>query len=129
MILQIVVTLFLAVEGRVLDFEDDLGAVADDFSEEVAWLNGGILNSSLPTLEPGDTFFVPNKTFYVMGGINASDISSVVFLIDGTLLFSNDLSSWRVMINDTSGRERGLVENVPHLQCGCLCLAQCISSN
>ena len=94
MILQIVVTLFLAVEGRVLDFEDDLGAVADDFSEEVAWLNGGILNSSLPTLEPGDTFFVPNKTFYVMGGINASDISSVVFLIDGTLLFSNDLGSW-----------------------------------
>ena len=61
MILQIAVTLFLAVEGRVLDFEDDLGAVADDFSEEVAWLNGGILNSSLPTLEPGDTFFVPNK--------------------------------------------------------------------
>ena len=94
MILQIAVTLFLAVEGRVLDFEDDLGAVADDFSEEVAWLNGGILNSSLPTLEPGDTFFVPNKTFYVMGGINASDISSVVFLIDGTLLFSNDLGSW-----------------------------------
>ena len=94
MILQIVVTLFLAVEGRVLDFEDDLGAVADDFSEEVAWLNGGILNSSLPTLEPGDTFFVPNKTFYVMGGVNASDISSVVFLIDGTLLFSNDLGSW-----------------------------------
>ena len=34
------------------------------------------------------------KTFYVMGGINASDISSVVFLIDGTLLFSNDLGSW-----------------------------------
>ena len=34
------------------------------------------------------------KTFYVMGGIDASDISSVVFLIDGTLLFSNDLSSW-----------------------------------
>ena len=62
MILQIVVALFLAAaESKVIDFEDDLGAIADDFSEEVAWLNGGILNSSLPTLEPGDTFFVPNK--------------------------------------------------------------------
>ena len=94
-ILQIVVALFLAAaESRVMDFEADLGAIADDFSEEVAWFNGGLLNSSLPALEPGDTFFVPNKTFYVMGGINASDISSVVFLIDGTLLFSNDLGSW-----------------------------------
>ena len=52
------------------------------------------MNSTLPTLEPGDTFFIPNKTFYVMGGVNASDISSVVFRIDGTLLFSNDLGSW-----------------------------------
>ena len=29
-----------------------------------------------------------------MGGINGTDIDSVVFMIDGTLLFSNDLDSW-----------------------------------
>ena len=34
------------------------------------------------------------KTFYLMGGINAGDISSVVIVIDGTLLFSDDLSTW-----------------------------------
>ena len=52
------------------------------------------MNSTLPTLEPGDTFFIPNKTFYMMGGIIAPDISSVVFVIDGTMLFSNDLRNW-----------------------------------
>ena len=63
MILQItsVVLVLAAVEGRVLDFEQDLGGIADDLSEEAAWFNGGLLNSTLPTLEPGDTFFVPNK--------------------------------------------------------------------
>ena len=52
------------------------------------------MNSTLPTLKPGDTFVVPNKTFYLMGGIVAPDISSVVFIIDGTLLFSNDITNW-----------------------------------
>ena len=61
-LLQITFASILAlVEGRVWDFEQDLGAIADDLSEEAAWFNGGLLNSSLPTLEPGDTFFVPNK--------------------------------------------------------------------
>ena len=52
------------------------------------------MNNTLSTLESGDTFFIPNKTFYLMGGIVAPDISSVVFVIDGTLLFSNDINNW-----------------------------------
>ena len=36
-------------------------SVQTTLSEEAAWFNGGLMNSTLPTLEPGDTFFVPNK--------------------------------------------------------------------
>ena len=88
-----VIALLLA-EGRVIDFELDVGGIPDDLTEETAWFNGGLLNSTLPTLQPGDTFIFPDKTFYLMGGILVSDISSVVFIIDGTLLFSNDTRNW-----------------------------------
>ena len=85
----------LLAEGRVIDFELDVGGIPDDISEETAWHNGGLLNSTLPTLMPGDTFiFPPDKTFYLMGGILVSGISSVEFVIDGTLLFSNDTRNW-----------------------------------
>ena len=92
LLLQIVAVLL--AEGRVIDFEQDAGAIPDDLSEETAWHNGGLMNGTLAALQPGDTFVVPNKTFYLMGGIVAPDISSVVFVIDGNLLFSNDLDNW-----------------------------------
>ena len=88
--------LALLAEGRVIDFELDVGGIPDDISEETAWHNGGLLNSTLPTLVPGDTFVFPDKTFYLMGGILVPGISSVVFVIDGTLLFSNDTRNWSV---------------------------------
>ena len=84
----------LLAEGAVIDFEQDVGGIADDFTEETAWYNGGLMNSTLAALMPGDTFVIPNKTFYLMGGITALDISSVVIVIDGTLQFSNDLNNW-----------------------------------
>ena len=93
-LLVLLQVLTLLADGRVIDFERDVGGRPDDMTEETAWYNGGLMNSTLPTLEPGDTFVIPNKTFYLMGGIVAGDISSVVFIIDGTLLFSNDLSNW-----------------------------------
>ena len=93
-ILILIQAIALLAEGRVLDFEVDLGGIPDDISEDTAWYNGGLLNSTLPTLMPGDTFIFPDKTFYLMGGILVSGISSVKFVIDGTLLFSNDTRNW-----------------------------------
>ena len=93
-ILILVQAFALLAEGRVIDFELDVGGIPDDISEDTAWYNGGLLNSTLPTLIPGDTFIFPDKTFYLMGGILVSGISSVKFFIDGTLLFSNDTRNW-----------------------------------
>ena len=93
-ILILVQAFALLAEGRVIDFEVDLGGIPDDVSEDTAWYNGGLLNSTLPTLLPGDTFIFSDKTFYLMGGILVSGISSVKFVIDGTLLFSNDTRNW-----------------------------------
>ena len=84
----------LLAEGKVIDFELDVGGIPDDISEEIAWFNGGLLNTTLPALLPGDTFIFPDKTFYLMGGILVSGISGVEFVIDGTLLFSNDTRNW-----------------------------------
>ena len=93
-ILILVQAFALLAEGRVIDFELDVGGIPDDISEDTAWYNGGLLNSTLPTLIPGDTFIFPDKTFYLMGGILVSGISSVKFVIDGILLFSNDTRNW-----------------------------------
>ena len=46
------------------------------------------MNSTLRSLQPGDSLLVPNKTFHVMGGIRVANISHVVIRIDGTLRFA-----------------------------------------
>jgi hypothetical protein len=43
-------------------------------SNATVWTNGGILNATLAKLQPGDTWVVPNKTFYVMGGVIVSNL-------------------------------------------------------
>lgn len=43
---------------------------------------------------PGDTLFIPNKTYSMIGGIVASGLKNVTFLIDGTLSFSDDRETW-----------------------------------
>ena len=52
------------------------------------------MNRSLALLKPGDGLLVPNKTFHLMGGIVAPNLTSVTLRIDGTLAFSTDISSW-----------------------------------
>ncbi len=49
--------------------------------------NGNLLNETLKSLKPGDTFFVPNATFNLIGGIMASNLANVTIQIDGTLKF------------------------------------------
>ena len=87
------------MHADIINFET-IGGIANDMSEDVAWMNGNLLNDTFAILEPGDTFIVPNKTFKLMGGIEARGLRSIVFQIDGTLLFSDDIKNWPRQPND-----------------------------
>jgi len=81
------------LHADVINFEM-IGGIPDDMSEDTAWLNGDLMNKTLEILMPGDIFVVPNKTFKIMGGIEAWNLNSVTIQIDGTLLFSDDIKNW-----------------------------------
>eukprot|EP00041_Stephanoeca_diplocostata_P026189 m.699775 g.699775 ORF g.699775 m.699775 type:complete len:429 (-) comp22906_c0_seq19:2120-3406(-) len=85
--------LICETQARLVNFED-LGAVPDVNDNATEWANGALLNFSLRSLLPGDTFLIPNKTFHVMGGIQAANIESVAIQLDGTLYFSNNIKEW-----------------------------------
>jgi len=85
--------LISSCSSSIVDFEQ-VGGVPDLISEDVAWKNGELMNITLNSLQEGDIFLIPNKTFYLMGGIKAFNITSVVFQLDGTLLYSNDTRHW-----------------------------------
>jgi hypothetical protein len=84
---------FYSTLAEVLNYES-LGAIPNDDSYDVALKNGNLLNATLSNLQPGDRFVVPNSTYTLVGGIMASNISDVVFQIDGTLNFTNDRETW-----------------------------------
>jgi len=75
--------------AKVFDFEADGGAKPGDDAWETVLQNGAALNSSLAVMQPGDTLVIPQKTFYLMGGIKASGLRSVVIQIDGVLEFAS----------------------------------------
>ena len=81
------------LHADVINFEM-IGGIPDDMSEDTAWLNGDLMNKTLEILMSGDTFIIPNKTFKMMGGIEARNLNSVTIQIDGTILFSNDIKNW-----------------------------------
>eukprot|EP00947_MAST-08B_sp_MAST-8B-sp1_P003770 g3770.t1 len=80
--------------ARTYDLIKDGGAVPDVETLAAAWTNGGAFNKTLEMLEPGDTLLVPNRSFYLMGGIMGSGKVSVTILIEGTLTYSNDIKAW-----------------------------------
>ena len=65
----------LVAESAVITFAGKAG----DRSLDTAWRNGALLNSTLRTLKPGDELIFPqNTTFYLMGGIMASNLRNNV---------------------------------------------------
>jgi len=84
----------LGVSARVIDFEVDVGAIPDDDTSSSWWTNGAALNSTLRSLQPGDTLVIPNKTYHIMGGIRADDLSDVTIQIDGTLAWAANMDEW-----------------------------------
>jgi len=79
--------------SRIVDFEAE-GGIPDVITDSAAWHNGRLLNTTLALLQPGDTFLVPNMTFYTMGGVKGWDLQSVVIQLDGTLFFSDNMDDW-----------------------------------
>lgn len=79
--------------SAVINFKD-IGGIVDDDSTATVWKNGKLLNATLASMQPFDTLVFPEETFYVMGGIKASGLSSVIFQFDGNLVFSNNTNEW-----------------------------------
>ena len=79
--------------AKVVDF-GDAGGIANERSSETMWNNSALINSTLASLKPGDTFVFPNTTFHIMGGIEASGLESVIIRFDGTLVYSDDVAKW-----------------------------------
>ena len=80
--------------AKTYDLQVDGGAIPDNTTLAAAWINGGAFNATLAKLQPGDTLLVPNRSFYLMGGIQTRDKVNVTIRIDGTLSFSNDIKAW-----------------------------------
>jgi len=52
------------------------------------------MNETLAHLAAGDTLVLPDKVFYVMGGILSRRLTSVTLRIDGTLRFTEHIHEW-----------------------------------
>lgn len=68
--------------------------IPDDASIATVLQNGALLNRTLSALRPGDELVFPNATYYLMGGIIASNLRNNVLHFEGTLKFSNDVKRW-----------------------------------
>lgn len=80
-------------DGEVIDY-GKLGAVPDDDSLATMNNNTRIMNHGLAQMRPGDTFFVPSKTFHLNGGVAASGLMNATIMIDGIISFNSDRHTW-----------------------------------
>ena len=88
--------LLRGASSRLLDFEA-IGGKAELASYAVGLANAKLLNITLQeTILSGDQLYFSNKTFFMLGGIYAdmNRTSNITITIDGTILFSNDRSTW-----------------------------------
>ncbi|GMH78956.1 hypothetical protein TrST_g4445 [Triparma strigata] len=56
--------------------------------------NTETLNSALASLTPGSTLHIPNNTYWLTGGVYASDLVDATIQLDGTLMFSKGRRGW-----------------------------------
>ena len=93
----ILLLLFLpTILTKIINFQSDKGAIPDDSSLAVALKNRDLMNSVIYDLVPGDKFFIPNNTFHLMGGVKFNGMDSITIQHTGTLIFSDNLSSWPI---------------------------------
>eukprot|EP01033_Poteriospumella_lacustris_P014073 gene14073-10054_t len=106
--LVLVFVCLVAIQARIFNFED-LGAKPFDRSPEVANANRDLFNATLNSLQRGDIFFVPHKTFHLNGGIKARGLRDFTLKVDGTLSFADDRDAW-------PKKEDGSVEECIYLE-------------
>ena len=94
--LKIIIRLLclLGIHSKTINFQVDKGAISNDDSLETCIRNTNILNSVNNNITPGDTFVIPNETFYLMGGVQFSNLDSIIFQIDGSLIFTTHIDKW-----------------------------------
>ena len=85
----------LCIEGaRVVNFTTE-GGVAGNKSVSVAEANTRLFNTTLRSLEPGDTLLFPaNATFWMLGGVYAQGLRDATIQIDGTIAFLDNMQAW-----------------------------------
>mmetsp|Transcript_2773 Transcript_2773/g.5697 ORF Transcript_2773/g.5697 Transcript_2773/m.5697 type:complete len:451 (-) Transcript_2773:29-1381(-) len=66
--------------------------IPDD--EASASANTENLNLALSSLAPGATLNIPNKTYWLSGGVYASGLVDTTIELDGTVLFSSGRDGW-----------------------------------
>lgn len=103
----VVAALLLRSDAKVIDYEADGGAKAGDHSWDTVWKNGAALNTTLAMLQPGDTLLVPEKKFYIMGGVQVAGLNSVTIQIDGTLEFASTTLDAEKYMDKWPGDEGG----------------------
>jgi len=88
-----------SVEGTRITFQ----GVSNELDPTCATnlINGADQNTQtflaqVATLQPGDIFFVPNQTYCMQGNLSFGNLNDITFLIDGTLLFQQNVSAWPV---------------------------------
>ena len=68
--------------------------IPDDASS--ATNNTAELNTALASLRPGDRLAIPNRTYWLAGGVHASGLVNATIQLDGTLRFLAGRKGWPV---------------------------------
>lgn len=85
--------------GKTINYELDMGGIPFDQSLDIVVKNRDLFNSANDLLSSGDTLVIPNKTFYLMGGIKLKSLNSINFNLMGTIIFSDKLNKWPMKNN------------------------------
>ena len=98
---------------KTINFQE-IGGIAVNKSLEVGLSNTRLMNLTLANLKPGDTLLIPNTTFWLMGGVYAQNIKHVVFQLDGTISYLDDMKNWP---RDNNGhvRECMMLEHIDNI--------------
>eukprot|EP00056_Hartaetosiga_gracilis_P006791 m.100842 g.100842 ORF g.100842 m.100842 type:complete len:448 (-) comp12559_c0_seq1:1399-2742(-) len=81
------------VSGKVINFAH-VGGVSGDSSLTTCEKNAKLFNRTVQAMEPFDVFFLPNETFWLIGGIQVFHLKHVTFQIDGTFAYTNNQTAW-----------------------------------
>ena len=91
MLTQLLFNCIFSIQAIIYSL-DSLGGIPS--SMEHSEYNSKIINNTLMSLKPYDSFMIPNNTYYLMGGIRIQNIRSVNIINNGYVIFSDDINNW-----------------------------------